>query len=104
MATYCNISGMLCCVGDVEGGEGEGGEENAGGKEEGREDKSAPPSRPLSPSLSGITSVAQLEALMRVHIMMAQVHGPGSQEHWDHSMTALACCSLVWKAGGSVTI
>ena len=31
---------------------------------------------------SGITSVHQLEALMRVHVIMAELHSGGSEEHW----------------------
>lgn len=88
------------------GAEGEGGEsdkDEAG--EEKREDSAGqdllsatpPPSDPVVPSSSTITSITQLEALMRVHLMMAQLHGLGSQLHFDLSMAALAYCSLIWK-------
>lgn len=99
---------MLCVTADPEtkgeGGEGEGeggGEkrEDSGGLQEERDLQSATPSlsHPVVPSRSTMSSVTQLEALLRVHIMMAQLHGLGSQSHWDLSMAALAYCSLIWQ-------
>lgn len=86
------------------GGEGEqaenGGEKkDVGANEEERDPLSATPPlfHPVIPSSSTISSVAQLDALLRVHIMMAQLHGLGSQMHWDLTMAALAYCSLIWK-------
>ena len=54
-------------------------------------------SHPVVPSPSTISDVAQLEVLMRVNVMMSQLHGAGSQPHWDLSLAALAYCSLIWK-------
>ena len=69
---------------------------------EGQEEHDLPSTTPLSldpvvPSCSTVSSVAQLEALLRVHIMMAELHGLGSQLHFDLSVAALAYCSLIWK-------
>lgn len=61
---------------------------------------SAPPrvlSHPVVPSPSTISDVAQLEVLVRVSVMMSQLHGAGSQPHWDLTLAALAYCSLIWK-------
>ena len=54
-------------------------------------------SDPVIPSLSTVTGVAQLEALLRVNIMMSRLHGVGTQEHWDLTLAAVAYCSLIWK-------
>jgi hypothetical protein len=76
--------------------EGETGRGKRKGSGQDSDLESATP-RPVIPSCSTVSSVAQLEALLRVHIMMAQLHGLGSQLHFDLSMSALAYCSLIWK-------
>lgn len=57
-------------------------------------------SNPVLPSHSSLCDVAQLEALMRVQVMMAQLHGAGMQAHWDLCVGAVAYCSLMWKVRG----
>lgn len=79
-------------------GEGEGAGDKlggGGGTEEGRH--IIAPSHLVVPLPSTICNVAQLDTLLRIHVMMSQLHGIGSQEHWDLSVAALAYCSLIWK-------
>lgn len=83
--------------GEGDKGEGESGGEKREGIQEERDLLSATHPHPVVPSCSTMSSVSQLEALLRVHVMMAQLHGLGSQPHWDLSMAALAYCSLIWK-------
>ena len=54
-----------------------------------------------SSSPESISSVVQLEFLLRVHVMLAQLHGTGSQIHCDLCIAALAYCSLIWKVWAS---
>ena len=95
----------ILVIDDLEGGEGGDigfgdidGEEGAmggGGTEEGVIASS--PSHLSFPLPSTICNVTQLDTLLRIHVMMSQLHGIGSQEHWDLSVAALAYCSLIWK-------
>ena len=85
---------LLLGIGEEEGerGEeakrGEEGEEGEGGMEGGQ-------SRPTH-------SVRVLDKVMRVHVMMAQMHGRGSRGHRESCLAALAYCSLIWKVGSMV--
>ncbi len=50
------------------------------------------------PTRSYSSSVMLLEALLRVHVMMAQLQGKGSDDtHWDLCAAALAYCSKIWN-------
>lgn len=79
---------------EVDGEEGGGGEEDPGSG-----GHASPPlsANPVIPSATTIFSVLQLEALMRVHVMMAQLYSTGSQAHWDLTMAALGYCTIIWK-------
>ena len=44
-----------------------------------------------------VTGVRQLEVLMRVHVMMALLHGRGSSEHARLSVVAVGLCLEMWK-------
>ena len=50
---------------------------------------------PLASSSS--SSIVQLEAMLRMHMMMLQLQGADSQAHWELSIAATAYCSLIWK-------
>ena len=50
----------------------------------------------VTPAAS-IDSIAQLELLLRVHVMMSELHGEGSEGHWETCVAAAGYCSLVWK-------
>ncbi len=85
-------------VGEEGGGGGGGGGGEQGEAVSGSEHASPPLSaNPVIPSASTMFSVLQVESLMRVHIMMAQLHGTGTQAHWDLTMAALGYCTIMWK-------
>ena len=44
-------------------------------------------------------NVQQLEALMRIHVMMAQLEDRGAKNYQTHCLRALHYCSLIWKVG-----
>lgn len=55
-------------------------------------------SHPLSTQhVSNIENICQLEALMRVHVMMSLLHGKGSSGHKQLSIAALGFCFQMWK-------
>ena len=103
--------GLAASTGEKGEGVGEsGGEEGGGGGggEKGTVGGTGHTSPPLSatpviPSSTTMFSVLQLECLMRVHMMMAQLHGVGSQPHWDLTMAALGYCTIIWKVRGPLT-
>lgn len=59
-----------------------------------------PPNEPEN-STGGFKSmgVRQLEVLIRVHIMMALLHGRGSTDHRKLSVVAVGFCNELWKVG-----
>ena len=59
---------------------------------------SLPPHSPSTPPiLTSPTSVRQLEALVRVHVMMVEVCGRGAPQHQTHCLSALGYCCHIWK-------
>ena len=63
----------------------------------------SPPPDPSSPALDSPspptlpTSVRHLEALVRVHVMMAELCGRGSAQHQSLCLAALGYCYRIWK-------
>ena len=49
------------------------------------------------PSDASALSIRQLEALMRVHIMMSRLLMKGSRAHKELTQLALALCIQIWK-------
>jgi uncharacterized phosphosugar-binding protein len=49
------------------------------------------------PTAAGSLSLQQLEVLMRVHVMMSQLHRKGSCSHKQLSVAALGFCFQMWK-------
>ena len=49
------------------------------------------------PALPNVMNILQLEALMRVHVMMSVLHVKGSSGHRQCSIAALAFCFQMWK-------
>lgn len=59
---------------------------------------SHPPHSPSTPpTLTSPTSVRQLEALVRVHVMMVEVCGRGAPQHQTLCLSALGYCCHIWK-------
>lgn len=59
---------------------------------------SLPPHSPSTPpTLTSPTSVRQLEALVRVHVMMVEVCGRGAPQHQTLCLSALGYCCHIWK-------
>lgn len=48
-------------------------------------------------------NIAQLELLLRVHVMMAELQGLGSDGHWEACMAAIGYCQLIWKVNKYIT-
>ena len=46
----------------------------------------------LSPS-----NMRALEKAMNICVMMSQLHGPWTKEHWKNCLAALGYCFLMWK-------
>ena len=44
-----------------------------------------------------VTSVSVMEKAVQVYVIMAQLHGRGSQGHRESCLAALAYCCLIWK-------
>ena len=44
-----------------------------------------------------VTSVSVMEKAVQVYVIMAQLHGQGSQGHRESCLAGLAYCCLIWK-------